>query len=82
MSSLKALLANLRGKERGGTNENASKVAYFASLGILVVFLIYKSIFRMFLDFKLILKYFFKINRYKNKTKLTTQTISALGFGA
>jgi len=82
VSSLKALLANLRGKERGLTNENASKFVYFASLGILAVFLIYKSIFRMFLDFKLILEYFLTIKRDKNKKKLTSQIISALGFGA
>ncbi|TAE05719.1 MAG: hypothetical protein EAZ90_23500 [Oscillatoriales cyanobacterium] len=50
-SSLKALLANLRGKERGSRNENASNSIYFASLGILAGFLIYKSIFINILDF-------------------------------
>jgi len=48
---LKALLANLRGKERGLKNENASNCLYFASSGILAAFLIYQSIFSFFLDF-------------------------------
>jgi hypothetical protein len=48
---VKALLANLRGKERGPENENASNFVYFASLGILAAFLIYLSIFIMFLPF-------------------------------
>jgi len=60
----------LRGKERGLTNENASKFVYFAPLGILAVFGIYQSIFRLFLYFKLILEYFLNIKRDKNKTKI------------
>jgi hypothetical protein len=64
---LEALLANLRGKERGSGNENASNLVYFASFGILAGLEIYKSIFRIFLDLKLVLEYFFNIKRYKNK---------------
>ncbi|MEG4943655.1 hypothetical protein [Microcoleus sp. F4-D5] len=75
---MKALLANLRGKERGRPNENASKFVYFASLGILAFFLSYQSIFRIFLDFKLLLEYFVYIKRYKNKTK--TNFSNNLGF--
>jgi hypothetical protein len=59
LSSLKALLANLLGKERGHQNENARKLLYFVSLGILAEFSIYQSIFRFFLDSKLILQYYF-----------------------
>ncbi len=53
--SLKALLANLLGKERGHKNENASKLVHFASLGIIAGFSISQSIFRFFLDLKAIL---------------------------
>jgi len=60
----------LRGKERGHQNENASNFVYFASLGILAAFLIYKSIFRIFLHSKLILEYLLNKKRYKNKTKI------------
>ncbi|MEG3896664.1 MULTISPECIES: hypothetical protein [unclassified Microcoleus] len=67
---MKALLANLPRKERGRPNENASKFVYFASLGILAVFLTCKSIFIKFLPSKLVLEYFFNIKRYKNKTKI------------
>jgi hypothetical protein len=66
-SSLEALLANWRGKERGPENENASNLVYFASFGILAGFEICQSIFRIFLDLKLVLEYFFNIKRYKNK---------------
>jgi hypothetical protein len=68
-SSLQALLANLRAKERGHRNKNASNLVYFASFGILAGFEIFQSIFRMFLDLKLVLEYFFNIKRYKNKKK-------------
>ncbi|MFS8119246.1 MAG: hypothetical protein ACMG55_12245 [Microcoleus sp.] len=68
----------MRGKERGLTNENASKFVYFASLSILAVFWIYQSIFRMFLDFKFILEYFLNIKRDKNKTKINLS--NNLGF--
>ena len=67
---LKALLANLLEKERGPPNENARKLLYFASLGILAEFSIYQSIFMFFLDSKLILEYYFYIKRYKNKRKV------------
>ncbi len=58
-SYLKALLANLLGKERGLQNENACKLLYFASLGILAAFSTYQLIFRFFLHFKLVLQYYF-----------------------
>jgi hypothetical protein len=64
---LQALLANLRGKERGHRNENASNLIYFASCGILWRFEPYHSIFRIFLDLKFVLEYFLIIKRYKNK---------------
>jgi hypothetical protein len=64
---LEALLANLRGKERGPRNENASNLIHFASFGILAGLGVYQSIFRIFLDLKLVLEYFFHIKRYKNK---------------
>lgn len=67
---LKALLANLLGKERGPPNEKARKLLYFASLGILAEFSTYQFIFIFFLDYKLILQYYFYIKRYKNKTKV------------
>jgi len=70
VTSLKALLANLRGNERGLLNENLSNLVYFASLGTLAFFLIHQSIFRIFLRFLSILEYFFNIKRYNNKTKI------------
>ncbi|MEG5240415.1 hypothetical protein QUB43_08155 [Microcoleus sp. A6-D4] len=76
---MKALLANLRGNERGPPNENASNFVYFASLGILASFLIYQSIFIIFLSFKSFLEYFLNIKRYKNKTKINFS--NNLGFG-
>ena len=82
VTSLKALLANLRGKERGRVNENASKLVYFAPVRILTGFLRQKSIFIIFLAFKLILEYFLNIKNTKIKQKLTSKTIWAFGFGA
>ena len=76
---MKALLANLRGKERGRENENASNFVYFASLGILAAFLIHLSIFIMFLLFKSFLEYFLNIMSYINKTKINFS--NNLGFG-
>jgi hypothetical protein len=70
LSSLKALLANLLGKERGHQNEKARKLLYFVSLGILAEFLIQKSIFRLFLHSKSFLQYYFYIKGYKNKIKV------------
>jgi len=48
-------------------------------LGTLAFFLIYQSIFRIFLGFLLILEYFFNIKRYKNKIKIHFS--NNLGFG-
>ena len=68
----------MRGKERGHRNENASNLVYFASFGILAGFDISESIFRMFLDLKLVLEYFFNIKRYKNKKKITSHSLLLL----